>query len=389
MQRIQRQQPQRRNGNNDDDVDDTIKDDSTTVAALSTFQPLQEWEPTNQEVDAWNRKMLDILHQVEQQEHQRNTSEPPTSSNSDNANTIVQPKATTSTSYRESLPPFLQAAANGNLQTLKEMAQTAKENNGILDLLNTTDRHNSKAEHWAAGGGHLDCLTFLHQERTLAEANAATANHKSPPQSTTASSRKVRRRDGKTSLHYAARNGHIPCIQFLLKETTTDGCKVDEPSGDGTTPLHMACYGGQYEAAKYLIDECGASPLQQNDWGCSCAHFVAMTIAAAPGKDDSENCSIRKLCNLLAHDHGVSFVSKQGQGHTALHKAAHRGNQAIIQWMADDNSQAETDGGAGLTEEEKIQAGAPDLGGHKPSDIWTSMGYDEMFGTWMRSTMGW
>jgi hypothetical protein len=47
----------------------------------------------------------------------------------------------------------------------------------------------------------------------------------------------IRRRDGKTCLHYAARNGKIDCIQFLLeKKQYKHLChEVDEKSGDGTT----------------------------------------------------------------------------------------------------------------------------------------------------------
>ncbi|KAG7366058.1 ankyrin repeat domain protein [Nitzschia inconspicua] len=364
---------------------DTEADGSHTSNLLltetsSTFEPLQAWTPSEEEVNAWNIQMLDILRSVEQTSAATSTESVAVGSYTSDKNlpngAAIKLK-NIPTAYRESLPPFLKAAAEGHLETLRDMVQQVAnsqlDKDAVLVLLNTRDRHSSTAEHWAAGGGHLECLRFLHQTRTSID--NLTENASSTDSMTR---RKVRRRDGKTSLHYAARNGHIPCINYILKETE---CWVDEPSGDGTTPLHMACYGGQYDTVKFLVEDCGASPLKKNDWGCSCAHFTAMTIAASYGNEES----IRKLCSFLSHDHGVSFVSKQGQGHTSLHKAAHRGNKIIIRWMADKKE----DGGAGLSGEDKLQAGAPDLGGHKPSDIWRSMGHDDEFGTWIKSTMGW
>ena len=45
---------------------------------------------------------------------------------------------------------------------------------------------------------------------------------------------------------------------------------------------------------------------------------------------DSED-SVRALCTYLSDRCGVSFCEKQGQGHTALHKAAHRGNKHVVE----------------------------------------------------------
>ncbi|MGK3762310.1 MAG: hypothetical protein ACI8RD_014628, partial [Bacillariaceae sp.] len=35
------------------------------------------------------------------------------------------------------------------------------------------------------------------------------------------------------------------------------------------------------------------------------------------------------------------------------------------------------------------RAGKPDIGGHKPSDIWMHMGGDNAFAEWMKTNMGW
>ena len=55
-----------------------------------------------------------------------------------------------------------------------------------------------------------------------------------------------------------------------------------------------------------------------NDWGCTAAHWVAMTR----NEDASE---IRELCTLLSNSCGIGssfFCQTQKQGHSALHKAA-------------------------------------------------------------------
>jgi hypothetical protein len=51
----------------------------------------------------------------------------------------------------ESLPPFLAAAAEGDVESLKRYI-------GKYDidyLITCRDRNGSTAEHWAAGGGHV------------------------------------------------------------------------------------------------------------------------------------------------------------------------------------------------------------------------------------------
>ena len=108
------------------------------------------WDPTPAERHAWEARVLEIVQKVEQQQGSR--SAPPQ----------VTRTGQVATSYRASLPPFLQAAANGNLAVVKRM--TAVTDRAVL-LLDTRDRHGSTAESWAAGEGHLPCLQYLVQLR--------------------------------------------------------------------------------------------------------------------------------------------------------------------------------------------------------------------------------
>lgn len=302
---------------------------------------VRTWTPTEEEVLSWEGRMLSIIKQAEEQQQSNNVG--------------IDRTGDKNVAYRDSLPPFLQAAADGDLAQLQAMIELAEKRGTVEDLLYTRDRHMSTADHWAAGGGHLACLKLLIDLRDkYGTRDVGTA-------------RRVRRRDGKTSLHYAARNGRLECIDFLLDR----GAEIDEPSGDGTTPLHLAVFGGHSAAVELLIQR-GASATSHNEWGCTAAHWAGMTKCDA--KHETE-----RLCNLLKR-HGVSFVDRQKQGHSSLHKAAQRLNRHIIEWLA----RGENEGGAGLTDDERRAAGGPDDGGNLPSEIWKSAGGEESFASWMR-----
>ena len=245
-------------------------------------EPLDRtWTPTSAEQEAWEQQVLKIVQELDQKDCD-------TTTNMIKAG--LDRNGQKATDYRQSLPPFLQAAAGGDLATLRAMVSSDVEG-----LFTTKDRNGSTAEHWAAGSGHLECLRFLVEEGKTQE----------PPT-------KMRRREGKTSLHYAARNGHLDCIRYLVEER---GYSLRAASGDGTTPFHMACFGGNLAVVEYMLERESASiATEGNEWGCTAAHWMAMTKCTSVEV-------VRKMCSLLLSK-GVSFVQVQKQGHSPLHKAA-------------------------------------------------------------------
>jgi ankyrin repeat protein len=54
---------------------------------------------------------------------------------------------------------------------------------------------------------------------------------------------------GARPLHEASGNGHIDCVEFLLKA----GCSVDSSDNDGATSLHFAAARNHVEVCSLLI----------------------------------------------------------------------------------------------------------------------------------------
>lgn len=379
------------------------------------------WTPTQNEIDAWNTKVLQITTNLEEnailenQKHQNPSNQSSALHQTHdsavmNTPTVIGDAASptihvlppgydrngklllhsstdmpsSSSSYQISLPTFIKAAAEGNLQQLKNMVKVqvdevdinsdnkTKENDSLCclkivgeteteilgKLINTRDKHGSIAEHWAAGGGHLKCLQYLIHLRRQYDQNILI----SITLQTTTTSGTRRRRDGKTCLHYAARNGHIECIKYIIDEKIYP---VDVTSNDGTTPLHMACYGGQIDTIWYLIEQCDANVHHANDYGCAMVHWIGLSTTLNDNTDQGHR--VVELLSKLCDRYGVSFfLLSQKHGHTILHKAAQKLNHAIIEFFLAMSH---------LTPEQiKLIGGIPDTNGHTVSTIWRSFG---------------
>lgn len=385
--------------------------------------PHADSTPTPEEVDAWGRKVANLVAGVEA-DALRAIVDPPNSSDSITTSEQLPPpskrqKSASASetppfvapgqdrmgrsrirSYRDSLPPLLAAAVDGNIDEIRTLLDRTKADAAasegsakILALLDKRDRNGSTAEHWAAGGGHLDCLRLLQEYRdgNRDRGSTDTSSSASDVEGRGGSSKMRRRRDGKTPLHYAARNGRNEVIAYLLEPpacsaTTAAAAAIDTPSaadvptGDGTTPLHLACYSAHLSTVQLLIERYGADPALSNEWHCTPAHWVAMS----PNLSRND---VLAVCEYLKTKFDVPFHSRQKQGHTPAHKAAQKKNQTVLEWLAG----GRTEGGktAGLTAEEKADAGLPDSCGNRPSDVWDSVGGDADFGAWMRDTCGW
>lgn len=165
-------------------------------------------------------------------------------------------------------------------------------------LRGTTDKYGSTALHWAAGAGHINVLAVLLR---LGIDVGDTG----------------RQKDGRTALHWAARNGHLTACRWLVSK----GADPNATTHDGTSPLHWAVWRGELDVSRYLVDEAGADLHATNAYGCNAIQWAAQS-------DTGE----LKMCQWL-RDRGLDLHLLNRNGHSALHKAAVKGNVATCEWL--------------------------------------------------------
>jgi len=193
---------------------------------------------------------------------------------------------------RDMLPEGLRAARDGNLGRLRELVA------GGWDALRCADRHGSTALLWAAGEGRLECVAYLLDDCGV------------PPGW-------AQPRDGRTALHWAARNGHLAVCRFLVQR----GVSPDEATRDGTTAFHWAAYQGQLSVLSWLADEAGCDWRALNAYGCNAGQWAAQHGDLA-------------ACAWLL-ERGLDWGVMNGNGHSCLHKAAIKGQAAVCAWLLD------------------------------------------------------
>ena len=115
----------------------------------------------------------------------------------------------------------------------------------------------------------------------------------------------------------AAATGNSAELKRNLRQDVT---LLDAYSGDGFTPLGLACFFGHAEAVRYLL---GKGP--DVDKPSSNEHRVnPIHSAAASGK--------LEIVKILA-ENGANLNAVQSGGYTALHAAAHNGNLEMVKYL--------------------------------------------------------
>eukprot|EP00939_MAST-03C_sp_MAST-3C-sp1_P002991 g2991.t1 len=251
------------------------------------------------------------------------------SSSSDRPNRNVD-VATTS----GSLHPGLAAARDGDFETFRDLVE-----GGQWDALKEMDRHGSCALHYAAGSGHVDVVSYL------VEKLGENVNRKAVSGRT----------DGRTALHWACRNGHLAMAKWLMGNGATYASTFD-----GSTPFHWASWQGHRDVCRWIVDTQGIESARvQNKYRCNALHWCAL-------RGDVENFA------FVARTFGVEPLLANAQGHTTLHKAAWRGNLALLVFMRDE---------IGATAED---FGRSDNNGYTPADLARLGGYPAVK-TWLEA----
>lgn len=133
------------------------------------------------------------------------------------------------------------------------------------------------------------------------------------------------------TLHEAASLGELDATRKLIENQPE---LINSFSPDGFTPLGLACFFGQLEVVKFLLEN-GANPnLTSNN------SFQVAPIHSACAISHFEIAAI-----LIAH--GADVNAKQAQGYTPLHSAAHNGKTELVKLLVDNNANtnAKTDSG--------------------------------------------
>jgi ankyrin repeat protein len=146
-------------------------------------------------------------------------------------------------------------------------------------------------------------------------------------------------REGKTPLHYAAMEGHLDVVKWLVAEVgaATTRTVVPERDGEeeedykwslkvgsssitpGMTPLHYAALGGHLGVVKWLVEE-GKADLRTSDK----RGHISLHHAAWGGS--------LKTVQYLVRDK-ADGNAKNFEGDTPLHHAAAEGHLDVMQWL--------------------------------------------------------
>ena len=254
---------------------------------------------------------------------------------------------------RESLPLGLRLARDGHLASLRALVSDTGWDPTSDD---SVDANGSCALHWAAGRGRLAICAFLVDE--LGE-----------------DPRRAQKRDGRTAMHWAARNGRLETCRWLIQKC---GVSVNEATRDGTTPFMWCVWGGGGAEAteakeknpdededededavdfagalRFLTSDAKCDVHATNAFGCNASQWAAQRAVGSVA-----------MCAYLKNV-GVDLKVTNGNGHSALHKAAVKGNRAACEWLLGA-------GGLGL---EHLRA---DGDGNTPGEMARLEGHEEL-----------
>jgi ankyrin repeat protein len=119
----------------------------------------------------------------------------------------------------------------------------------------------------------------------------------------------------KTALHYAAANGHVKTVKFLLK----NGAEVNSTDELGFTPLRLAISNNHQNIIEALLDEKSTDPNISDIFGLTALHVAA------------ENGNNKTLQLLIKHNGNIKITTDTYKD-TLIHSAAQGIINGIDTW---------------------------------------------------------
>ena len=96
-------------------------------------------------------------------------------------------------------------------------------------------------------------------------------------------------------MHWAARNGHLDVVRYLVTEKNAD---VDARTFEGTTAFGWAVWRGRLEVARWLVEQGKCAFAAVNTFGCNAAMWCAQ--GAEEERDEREAKSAFQKSETLA-----------------------------------------------------------------------------------------
>ena len=107
-------------------------------------------------------------------------------------------------------------------------------------------------------------------------------------------------------LDYACYGGNLEAVKYLVETKCWDPTQYNK---DGNSPLHMACAGGSFDVVQYLVKTCGSSLTHKNEIGLNSLHWTVLCT--------SQSTATLQYC--IAN--GLNPLEKSESSQTAFHIA--------------------------------------------------------------------
>ncbi|WP_067520434.1 ankyrin repeat domain-containing protein [Endozoicomonas ascidiicola] len=193
---------------------------------------------------------------------------------------------------KEGMHPLHYAAKEGLIHSVKYLL----DNGDAQQLIGLKNEEQNNLVHLAAIAGHADLLQWLSGQYGV-DALMAKGNR------------------GFTALHFAAKEGHLSCVERLL-DASPDSVHIKED--DGSNAMHWAAWAGNLDVLKCMVERNGKNIFsEKGNEGANSLHFAV------------QNNHLECVQYILEIFHALQYeVDEFGQ--SPIHRAAIKGHEQCV-----------------------------------------------------------